>query len=396
MGIISTKLISIYVGLNGISLLEYFRNFTSIAESTSQMGLQNGIIKQIANSKQKEQEQKIFSTALVITSISTFITISLCVIFNKLLQHYLFHSTIFEVSFFTFLLILPSTSLQMLIINTLNGKQLLKKIIWINSIGYLINIFLSYVLIKNGGLQGALFQIAITPLIINVFTWFYSKKSLDNISFSFAFFDKNIAKNLLGFTLMNLVSSILTPFSFIFIRNCIDNLIGETEAGIWSSIIRISVFYMMFISSICSLYFFPLLSKEENFSAQKSIFVEYYKKFIPIIGITLSVLYFSESIIIPLLFTKDFLVLTEYFYLQLIADFIRSCALIFGYQIIAKRNITFFIFSEIISVGGKMILTYLYIQNMGLYGVFIANIISIFIYLILVGYYSLKKQTISH
>lgn len=393
MGIISTKLISIYVGLNGISLLEYFRNFTNIAESTSQMGLQNGIVKQIATSdNEKEQEQKIFSTALGIATFSTLFTMLFCLLFSKSLQNFLFQSTLFEVSFLIFLLLLPSSSLQMLTISTLNGKRLFQKIIWINSIGYLINTLLSILLITQWALQGAMLQIALTPAILYLFTWFYAKKQLAEIKFSLSFFDRKIAKNLLGFTLMNVVSSTLAPFSFIFIRNLIDTFLGETDAGIWSSIIRLSGFYMVFVSSICSLYFFPLLAKEEKIQSQRRIFLEYYKKFVPLIGIILLVIFLTQNIIIPLLFTEKFLPLTHYLHFQLIIDFIKSCAFIFGYKILAERKIGAFILYECISIGSQMLLSYICIQNWGLYGIFFANIISISLYLIGVFTYTFRKK----
>lgn len=394
MGIISTKLISIYVGLNGISLLEYFRNFTNIAESTSQMGLQNGIVKQIATSdNEKEREQKIFSTALVITAFATVLTILCCLLFSKSLQNFLFQSTLFEVSFLIFLLLLPSSSLQMLTISTLNGKRLFKKIIWINSIGYFINILLSILLITQWGLQGAMLQIALAPAILYLFTWFYAKKQLAEIKFSLSFFDRKIAKNLLGFTLMNVVSSTLTPFSFIFIRNLINTFLGDAEAGIWSSIVRLSGFYMVFVSSICSLYFFPLLAKEETLQGQRRIFLEYYKKLVPLIGIGLLTLFLTQSIIIPLLFTEKFLPLTHYLHFQLIIDFIKSCALIFGYKILAERKIGVFLLYECISIGSQMLLSYIFIKIWGLYGGFFASILSISLYFILVFLNYLKSKS---
>lgn len=382
MGVISTKLISIYIGLQGINLLEYFRNFSNIAESVSQMGLQNGIVKKIATTKtQKEQEQKIFSTALGITGSVVFIIVIFSILFSNHLQQYLFHSTAFEGAFLLFLFSLPATVLQMIIISILNGKQLFKKIIWVNSIGYLINILLSFFLITKFELQGALFQIAITPILLWLFTWIYSYKNLSGIRFSIIYFDKDIAKDLLGFTLMNLASGILVPFSLIFIRNQIESNLGETDAGIWSTIVRLSSFYMLFVSSICGLYFFPLLSKNENLNHQKKILAEYYKKLVPLVAIGLFLCYHFQEWLIEILYTQEFLPITNYFYFQLIADFIKTCAFIFGYQLIANRKVKHFILFEILSVGSYMLITHLLIPDFGLIGVFISRLISITIYL---------------
>lgn len=395
MGVISTKLISIYIGLQGISLLEYFRNFTNITESISQIGLQNGISREVAISEhRKEQEQKIFSTALVISGISTFFTLLFSFVFHQSLQNYLLKSTAFETAFLLFLICLPSSVIQMIIINVLNGKQCFKKIIWINSIGYIINIVLSFILITQMNIMGAMYQMALAPLLLCIFTLVFSKKERSEIKFSFIYFDKKMAKNLLGFSLMSLLSSILAPFSLIFIRNLIETQLGKTDADIWSSIIRLSSFYMLFIGSICSLYFFPLLSKSQNRKDKKNIIQEYFIKFMPIVGVGLLLAYFLQNYIIHLLFTKDFLVLNQYFYLQLVVDFIRSCAFIFAYNLIAEKKISHFILCEAISFGGQMLLSYLLIDS-GLLGIFRADILSISLYLacVYIFFISQKNKT---
>ena len=128
---------------------------------------------------------------------------------------------------------------------------------------------------------------------------------------------------------MNLVSGALTPFSFIFIRYLVQSNLSADEAGVWSSIVRISVFYMTFVSSICNLYFYPKLSKNRNiFQIYKAIIAEYYRKFIPIVFLGLLLCFVLQKVVILLIYAEIFLILRDYFYLQLIADFVKSLSLI--------------------------------------------------------------------
>ena len=80
MGLVSTKLSSIYLGLQGINTLENFRNFTSISDSFSQFGLQNGIVKYSATSHSIKQDQKIISTIFFLLLVTSFIFIFLIIL----------------------------------------------------------------------------------------------------------------------------------------------------------------------------------------------------------------------------------------------------------------------------------------------------------------------------
>ena len=88
----------------------------------------------------------------------------------------------------------------------------------------------------------------ISLFIIHKKVVFFNLISIHYVNFS-------VIKGLLVFSLMNLVSGALTPLSFIFIRYLVQSNLSADEAGVWSSIVRISVFYMTFVSSICNLYF---------------------------------------------------------------------------------------------------------------------------------------------
>ena len=62
-GIISVKIISVYLGASGMALLGSFRNFTSIVKSISTIGINNSIIKLFVENKEDRDELNvIFST----------------------------------------------------------------------------------------------------------------------------------------------------------------------------------------------------------------------------------------------------------------------------------------------------------------------------------------------
>lgn len=381
MGLVSTKLSSIYLGLQGINTLENFRNFTSISDSFSQFGLQNGIVKYSATSHSIKQDQKVISTIFFLLLVTSFIFIFLIILNINYVKFYIFGNQSFGFLVIAYALLSPFANLQFLLLNYLQGKQGHKFVILINSIGYVLNIILSFYLIINYHLIGAMIQLIVVPIILMIISLFIIHKKVVFFNLiSIHYVNFSVIKGLLVFSLMNLVSGALTPLSFIFIRYLVQSNLSADEAGVWSSIVRISVFYMTFVSSICNLYFYPKLSKTEIFSEYKAIIAEYYRKFIPIVFLGLLLCFVLQKIVILLIYTEDFLILRDYFYLQLIADFVKSLSLIFGYLLIAKKKIWQFILFEIISLGSYCLGSYIFIEYLKLDGVYYSLIGSLMIY----------------
>lgn len=381
MGLVSTKLSSIYLGLQGINTLENFRNFTSISDSFSQFGLQNGIVKYSATSHSIKQDQKVISTIFFLLLVTSFIFIFLIILNINYVKFYIFGNQSFGFLVIAYALLSPFANLQFLLLNYLQGKQGHKFVILINSIGYLLNIILSFYLIINYHLIGAMIQLIVVPIILMIISLFIIHKKVVFFNLiSIHYVNFSVIKGLLVFSLMNLVSGALTPLSFIFIRYLVQSNLSADEAGVWSSIVRISVFYMTFVSSICNLYFYPKLSKTEIFSEYKAIIAEYYRKFIPIVFLGLLLCFVLQKVVILLIYTEDFLILRDYFYLQLIADFVKSLSLIFGYLLIAKKKIWQFILFEIISLGSYCLGSYIFIEYLKLDGVYYSLIGSLMIY----------------
>ena len=381
MGLVSTKLSSIYLGLQGINTLENFRNFTSISDSFSQFGLQNGIVKYSATSHSIKQDQKIISTIFFLLLVTSFIFIFLIILNINYVKFYIFGNQSFGFLVIAYALLSPFANLQFLLLNYLQGKQGHKFVILINSIGYVLNIILSFYLIINYHLIGAMIQLIVVPIILMIISLFIIHKKVVFFNLiSIHYVNFSVIKGLLVFSLMNLVSGALTPLSFIFIRYLVQSNLSADEAGVWSSIVRISVFYMTFVSSICNLYFYPKLSKTEIFSEYKAIIAEYYRKFIPIVFLGLLLCFVLQKVVILLIYTEDFLILRDYFYLQLIADFVKSLSLIFGYLLIEKKKIWQFILFEIISLGSYCLGSYIFIEYLKLDGVYYSLIGSLMIY----------------
>ena len=134
MGLVSTKLSSIYLGLQGINTLENFRNFTSLSDSFSQFGLQNGIVKYSATSHSINKTKKLFLLYFS-ASRNKFYFYFLIILNINYVKFYIFGNQSFGFLVIAYALLSPC-QFTILLLNYLQGKQGHKFVILINSIGY--------------------------------------------------------------------------------------------------------------------------------------------------------------------------------------------------------------------------------------------------------------------
>ncbi|MCV2487283.1 O-antigen translocase [Flavobacterium sp. SH_e] len=390
IGLITSKILAVFVGPSGMALVGNLRNFLTSLENISTLGFQNGIVKYTAeNEKTKTELQKIVSTVfislLVVALLLSGILFFTASYWNqKIFGNNTEYLTVFKV----LALVLPTYGLSIFLIAVINGLGKFQKVIWINIIGNIIGLLISIFLILQFKTSGALLAIVIAPAFLFFVTFYLVQRDIQFLQIiKLDFFDFKILKNLSSYSLMAFVSSVFGPFVFLAIRNYIIHNLGIEQAGYWESMTRISSYYLMFVSTILSVYFLPKLAKAENDLETKNIFLQYYKFILPIFILALTLLYFMRFFIIRLLFTKDFLPVTDLFFWQLLGDIFKVCALILGYQFFAKKKTSAFILTELFSLVVLYFFSLYFIKIYGIEGVVMGFALDNFIYFILLLFY---------
>ena len=181
--------------------------------------------------------------------------------------------------------------------------------------------------------------------------------------------------------------------SLIFLA-IIKNLIaciGIQEAGYWEAITRISSYYLLFISSILTLYFLPKLAVANTNQDTKKVFWSYYKTIFPFVFIGLLIVYYSRFLIVKILFTPAFLPVTTLFFWQLVGDLLKMASWILGYQFFAKKLTTAFIITELFSLSITYFSSIFLIKTIGIQGVVMAHALTYFVYLLVLSIYFRKS-----
>ena len=393
IGFIVSKFIAVFVGPQGLAFVGNLRNFLSSVEAVATLGFENGVVKYVSeHKKEKEKLDKTIATVFITVGISC-IAISLFLfLFPNYLNSILFPRHDYSFIFRVLAITLPFYIGNILITATLNGLGKFNKVIYVNIIGAVFGLFISIVLMWQMKTQGALLALVISPAVILLVSLFYINKEIPLFkAIQFNLFDVSVLKNLSSYSLMVLVSSVIGSIVSLAIRKNIIATIGLEQAGYWEAMTRISSYYLLFITTILSLYYLPKMAETKNNQETKKLFWGYYKQIMPLFIFGLLVLYFLKDYVIHILFTKEFLPISKLFFWQLVGDVLKAASFVLAFQFYAKKLTKAFVIFELFS------LTVLYSSNLyfvavyKLEGAVMAHAFTYVIYLLSLSIYFRKS-----
>lgn len=394
IGLITSKLLAVFVGPSGMALVGNLRNFLTSLEGISTLGFQNGIIKYVAeNEKNENQLKKIITTVFIsLVCIATVLS-GILYFFASYWNSQIFENNFeYAIVFKALALALPWYAISVFLLSVINGLGQFKRVIRVNIIGNAIGLLVSIGMILNYKTLGALLSLVLSPALLFFVTFYFINKEINFFkTIRIHQFDYQVLKNLSSYSLMALVSTVLGPLVYLLIRNHVIQNVGLEQAGFWETMTRISTYYMLFVTTILTVYFLPKLAVAKNNLETKRVFWSYFKSILPVFMIVLTVIYFLRFFIVNLLFTHAFLPVTTLFFWQLAGDSLKVASLILGYQFFAKKLTLAFIVSELFSLLVLYFSSVYLVNFYGIQGVVIAQAFDNFVYLLVLIVYFRKS-----
>lgn len=397
-GFVANKIIAVFTGPSGVAIIGQFTNFVAIVFTVSNGAINNGIVKYTAEYDDTDESnetnnklKKLFSTGLAISIFCSFFFGIVLFLLSKSLSILILKTKLYENAIKILGITIIFYSLNSFLISILNGKKLIKQYTLVNTIGSIVGLIFTTILVYKYKIDGALYSIVLSQSVVFFTTLFITSK---NNWFSYSYFtyrfDKIIAKKLLLFSLMALVSVFTAPVVQILLRDMIINKINLNAAGYWQGMMRISDGYLLIITTALSTYYLPKLSSlKENKEIRKEIILGY-KTMLPAVLIGCIIIYFSRTYIINLLYTSKFIEMENLFFYQLIGDFFKIASWILAYLMLAKAMTKLFILTEILFSILYLILGYVCTELFGIIGITIAFTLNYFIYFIFMLIYFRK------
>lgn len=350
-GLIVIKIIAVYLGPEGFGRLGHFMSLIAILTVLAGGGILNGIVKYVAEYKNCPNKLYPFlSNALAYSLIFSWCIFVGIAVSAKYISLLLFGSDEFA-HLIIFLGVLQFLYGMVTYCNgTINGLRETKTFAKIIIIGTLIGVPSAYVLVASYGFAGAVIALAIInacmllPALIEF-------KRLGFFKHIKCTLNKRDAISLSKFSVMQIFSLITLPLAEIYIRNLIIHDAGWQEAGLWQSLMRLSSVYVGFFTTFLAAYYLPTLSGMLN----KQEVVKYVGRYVFVTGgvfiIIGAMVYVFREFVFSVVFTKEFVIPSEYVGFQLIGDLFKIMAYVIGFLLVAKAKGRLYIFAELIQTA---------------------------------------------
>lgn len=386
-GFLTTKFIAIYIGAEGMALIGNMRSFLSAIQASTTLGMYNGVVKYVGKFKDDINNlSKIISTAYYL-GFGACILLGLLCYYNAQSINDLVFTGDYNFSYIIKImaLALPFYALNLFSFAIMNGFSKLKNLMVFNIIGQIMGLCVTLVLIWQDNIDGALIAVVISPSLIFLITMvgILNRRSLIGL-IKVSSIDFEMLKKISPYAVMAIISGIIMPLVMIGIRNYIIAEEGMKDAGLWEAMNRISVYYMMFVNSIMTLYFLPRFSEIDNINDFRNEVFDFYKTVVPVFGLGLFAVFLLKPFIVALFLTDEFVNVEALFGWQLLGDFAKILSIVIAYHFLAKKMFLHFIITEVFLVVMLYISSVYLIDLYGVKGANIGHFVSYLLYFIIV------------
>lgn len=386
------KLLALYVGPAGYAVVGQFQNISQMVQMFASGAVSTGVTKYTAEYYDNGNlREKVWKTASFISIVGSLVISTGLLFFSKYLSILIFKDEQLQFVLVWLSVGIPFFVANNLILSILNGRKDVQRYVLANISGSVFALVVTGFLSYKFKLHGALVALSIFQSI-SFFVTFFVCREADWFKFRFLIgrYDFPSLKKLGNYSLMALTTAIVTPLSFIFIRNTLNSEIGANAAGYWEAMSRLSSAYLLFITSTLAVYYLPRLSELSCEKAiQKEIFTGY-KLVIPVsICITLAI-YFCRDLIINLLFSADFLPTRDLFFWQLIGDNLKIGSWMLSYVVLGRAMTKIYLVGEVLFSLTLCLFTSHLVKTMGIEGATIAYALNYSCYWIFMAYVSRK------
>lgn len=389
--LISTKIVAIYLGTNGMFLLGQLKDFLRLSNTISSFGIENGIIKYTSEYEKQETELKgVIGTSFKINFFSAVFVSGLILIFKERVSDFL--QINFDQNFYFLILIISviSASINTCFLSIYNGLKKIELYVLINIFSNVLSAALIILLVLKMKIIGAFYALAlnqILSLLINILFYLYFKPF--KIKWILESFLKENLKKLSKFSIMAIAGPSCLIISTFIIRDHIYNEFGSDYAGSWEAMWRISAIYLLFLITTFKFYLIPTFSKVNDNKLRSEVF-KIWKVTIPIIILITVAVYMTRNIIIDLLLSKEFILINVIIFFHLLGDIIKINCWVLGNIMISKADTKSFVFFQVEWSTLFILFSYLFIEMYGFVGVSISYLVTYVIHFGLLNFYYRK------
>ncbi|MNF38823.1 Lipid III flippase [compost metagenome] len=385
-GLIVIKLLAWKLGPDGFGLLGQLMTLVAITGMFAGGGITNGLIKVLAESPVASKEGKAwFATAFTLTTVISAIVALLLMLFSTALSNRLMQGG-FTALFVGLGLVQAIVGYASLVQAEASSRGESVFYAKVNILGTVLGTLVLALAVNSFGFDGAAYSVMLMPALTAIVTLlFMASGRRELFHFSRFLVDKVRMRHLLSFSVLALVGSTSVPVAQILMRDGMAQRFGWEQVGLWQGVIKLSDVYMQFVGVVLMNYVLPRYASAANLNLVIKEFKISLLWLLSALMLGFIALYSLKNIVVKLVFSDEFLPMTDYFLPQMVGDIFRTIAsaisLIFMARGAVRVSIIFefaqgiFIFSVflmLLSTFGSMAPVYAHVITYGLLSIFMA------------------------
>jgi PST family polysaccharide transporter len=381
------KVLAIYVGPAGYATLGQFQNAVQMTTIFASGAINTGVTKYTAEYLvDEERQRRLWRTSGSIVLGGSLLTAVVLALLSQPLAAWLLKDAGYYDVFVWFALTLPLFTLNALLLAILAGKKDVGRYVVANIAGSLFALVVTTGMTVQFGLRGALVALAIyQSMAFFVTLWLCRRADWFRLDHFLGGIDRDMAVNLGKFTAMALTSAACVPVSHMLIRNYLGTALGWEIAGYWEAMWRLSATYLMLVTTTLGVYYLPRLSELTDPAELRREIREGYRLILPLSAASSVLIYLLRDPIITLLFSGDFTPMRELFAWQMLGDTLKIGSWLLSFLMLSKAMTGLFIILEVTFSAGFVLLTWLFVERLGLQGAAIAHAVTYAVYWVVVA-----------
>lgn len=383
--ILRTKLIAVWIGAAGVGLFGIFNSAIELLGVLFHLGVRDSAVRDIASSQQPDTNKIITIVrrwVLILGAIGLVVTMAI----SPLLSNFTFGNYDYTYAFIAIAVIIFLSSIQNGELAILQGtkelSRLAKASIWGAIGGVIISIPLFYIWRIDSVIPALVAYSVITTIAI-LSQRVSTSKPTPCITFSETMSKGRSFISLGIFLTISAVVNHLVSFLFITYLNHVGDtsVVGHYQAGI-----TLVNKYMGIIFTAIIMEYYPRLSQVSSSQKRTSIFVSHEISImlwilLPVIAIFIA----SSELIISLLYSSEFLLITPFVVWAVIGTIFRAISWCMAYVILTRGDGKVYLVTESLSAITCITLNILAYNHWGLEGLGFAYMAWYIIYTIIIG-----------
>jgi len=348
-GLLVVKMLAISYGPAGVGLAGNFRQLITVLGVLAGAGIFNGVTRLVAQHQQQpEQLRAVTGTASTMVLGFSLLLAAGFLLFAAEISRALFGDEQYQqvVRIVAFLqLAIAWANLALAIIKGFrdaagNALALI--------VGSVVGVAAWFVCYWLGGYSGALVGLAMVPALVAIPALvMLARREHLSMRYLLPTWQPEFARHLSKFTLMALITSVTLPVAWVMMRNLLQSYAGWEQVGLWQGVSSISDAYLQFITASFTVWLLPTLARLENKADISREIIRALRFVLPAVILASFCVWLLRDVAIWLLFSSQFDGMRDLFIWQLTGDVLKVGCYVFGYLVIAKASLRFYILTEV-------------------------------------------------